>query len=213
MANISQFIDHVNRKMAGLYKEGFWLNGYVTKLALDSDGVILVETIDVKKFDTGKGDTRIVMRILEKDRGDILHYFSKYLDELFETRISVIERGTLALHFRVMPTVHWLGEFYPIIREITTSGLEADKGNIEQGLNVGIENSLLSLPDNHRSPWDERENEMLRNYYIEQHFTVEALSVAMRRTPISIVDQLIKIKALTGKNAFRVRNKVLENFG
>ncbi len=213
MANVNQFIDHVNRKMSSLYKDGIWIKGYVTRLGLESDNTIMVEIIDITKYDNDRPDAKIVIRILEKDHQDLIYHFSKYLDELFEFRTVNVDAGTLALYFKITPSVHWLGEFFPVVREIGLDHIEAQKENVSKGLNVGIDKAILSLPDNHRNPWDDQQNDKLKDYYLNRGFNIEALSIAMKRTPLSVVDQLIKLKVIVGPKAYRLRNKVLDNFG
>lgn len=213
MANVNQFIDHVNRKMKSLYKDGIWIKGYVTKMALEVDNTIMVEIVDIRKYDNEMPDSKIVLRILEKDHQDLIYHFSKYLDELFEFRTVTVEGGSLALYFKVEPSVHWLGEFFPVVREIGLDQEAAQKENVSKGLNVGIDKAILSLPDSHRSPWDDAQNDRLKEYYLNRGFSIEALAVAMKRTPLAVVDQLIKIKVIQGTKAYRLRNTVMKNFG
>jgi len=135
-------------------------------------------------------------------------HFSDYSEELNSSGFVEVPKGDLALYFKILPAMHWQGEFMPIVRDIGLSDDDAKRANLKTGLRIGVENAILSLPDNNMKPWSDKDNEKLERYYVEESFTIDALAVALKRTPIAVVDQLINIKVLKGKKAWKIRNEV-----
>lgn len=208
MAHVNQLIDHVNRQLKTTYKEGVWVKALVTQIAFDDRDVLMVEGLDIAKYENDQAEAKIVFRIMPKDQQDMMIHFSDYVDELNESGFAEISKGRLALYFKILPAMHWQGEFMPIVREMGLTDEDAKRENLRTGLRIGVENALLSLPDNNMKSWTEKDNDELRKYFLEHGFTIDALAVALKRTPIAIVDQLIKLNILKGKEAWRVRNEV-----
>jgi hypothetical protein len=208
MAHVNQLIDHVNSKLRGVYKEGVWVKALVTQIAFDERDVLMVEGLDIDKYAKEQLEAKIVFRIMPKDQEDMMIHFSGYVDNLNKTGFSEIPKGELALYFKILPAMHWQGEFMPIVKDIGLSDEDAKRANLKTGLRIGIENAILSLPDNNMKAWTESDNQKLEKYYKEDGFGINALAVALKRTPLSIVDQLIRLKLLEGKEAWKIRNQV-----
>jgi hypothetical protein len=209
MAHVNQLIDHINLTLRNTYKDGVWVKALITQIAYDEREVLMIEGLDIDKFEKDKPEAKIVFRIMPKDQDGMLLHFSDYVDTLKSEGFAEIPKGELALYFKILPAIHWQGEFMPIVKGIGASDEEAKRQNLSSGLRIGIENSLLSLPDNNNKPWTNKDNADLERYFKEDSFGVNALAVAMRRTPISIVDQLMKLDLVTGSEGWRLRNKVI----
>ncbi len=208
MAHVNQLIDHVNRQLKNIYKEGVWVKALVTQLAFDDRDVLMIEGLDIAKFARDQVEAKIVLRIMPKEQPDMMIHFSSYVDELNNEGFAEVNKGDLALYFKILPAMHWQGEFVPIVRDIGLSDDDAKRANLKTGLRIGVENSLLSLPDNNMKAWTEKDNKLLTRYFKEEKFTVEALAVALKRTPIAVVDQMIKLKLVKGKEAWKIRNEI-----
>lgn len=208
MAHVNQLIDHVNTQLRSIYKDGVWVKALVTQIAFDDKDVLMVEGLDISKYAKDQTEAKIVFRIMPKDQQDMMIHFTDYVDELNQSGFAEIPKGLLALYFKILPAMHWQGEFMPIVREMGLTDEDAKRENLKTGLRIGVENALLSLPDNNMKRWTPEDNDKLCSYYTEKKFTIDALAVALKRTPISIVDQLIKLELLTGKDAWKVRNEI-----
>jgi hypothetical protein len=208
VAHVNQLIDHINVRLRSIYKEGVWVKALVTQIAFDEREVLMIEGLDIEKYAKDQVEAKIIFRIMPKDQDDMMIHFSEYVNELNKTGFSEIPKGELALYFKILPAMHWQGEFMPIVKDIGLSDKEAKCANLKTGLRIGIENAILSLPDNNMKLWTEKDNEKLTRYYNDDKFSIEALAVALKRTPLSIVDQLMKLKLLKGKEAWKVRNEV-----
>lgn len=208
MAHVNQLIDHMNRQLKNTYKDGVWVKALVTQLAFDDRDVLMVEGLDIAKYAKDQTEAKIIFRIMPKDQQDMMIHFSDYADKLNSHGFVEIEKGELALYFKMLPAIHWQGEFMPIVRDIGLSDEDAKRANLKTGLRIGVENSILSLPDNNMKEWSDSDNKSLRHYYVNQNFTVDALAVALKRTPIAIVDQMIKLGLVKNKAAWKLRNEI-----
>ncbi len=208
MAHVNQLIDHVNTQLRSIYKGGVWVKALVTKLALDERDVLIIEGLDIAKFKKSEIEARIVFRMMPKEQDALIYHFGEHADKLFEEGFIDIPKGSLALYFKVLPAIHWQGEFISLVKDIGLSDEDAKRENLQTGLRIGIENAILSLPDNNMKPWTDADNASLTSYYKESHFTIDALAVALKRTPLAVVDQMMKLGLIVGKEAWKIRNTV-----
>jgi len=208
MAHINQFIDHVNVQFKKVYKDGVWVKALVTQLAFDERGILIIEGLDISKYEKEKDEARIVFRMLPNEQDDLLIHFASFVNELHEKRFVSIDKGELALYFKVLPALYWKGEFMPLIKDVGLTDLDAKRENISKGLRIGVENAILSLPDNNKKPWTDTDEDRLKRYFVEEGFEIDALAVVLKRTPLSVVDRLIHIGLLKGKKAWAIRNTI-----
>ncbi len=210
MAHLHQLVDHINKSLNNTYKEGYWVKFMVTHIWLDDNETLLIQGIDLKKYDEDKEDTTMTLRLMHKNHEDFLMHCQEYVDELYSKRDIYIQRGKLALYFKVSPMLHHQGQFMPIVREVGKSEEEAKVENMKSGLKVGIENKYLSLPKNSGNIWSASEIESLTIEFQLGKLSIYSIALSLGRTPIGCIDKLIELKVLQGREGWKFRNNILK---
>jgi hypothetical protein len=209
MAHVHQLVDHINKTLNNTYKDGYWVKLMVTHIWLDSADNMFIQGIDLKKYDEDKIDTSMTLRMMGKNHEDFLFYCNEYVDALYLDRDINIQRGQLALYFKVSPMLHHQGHFMPIIREVGKSEDEAKLDNIKSGLKVGLENKYLSRPELAGKVWSNEENEKLVSEFKKGNLSIYSIAITLKRTPLGCVEKLIELKVIIGREAWKFRNKII----
>lgn len=207
MAHIQQLYDNINQQFRKIYKEGVWVESYVTKIGCNKKGSVFFECVDKKKCDQGKLPAAAVFRLLDPSNPSF-NILMKRLGISFDnTRVHSFEKGEVQLSFKVLPNVHFEKGMLPIIKDIALYEINPQLENLKSGLRIGVSNTQMQKPANTGKLWTKEENEELARHIANGVLSIESIAIILKRTPNACVEQAELIGKLTGDRLTNMRRE------
>lgn len=207
MAHIQQLYDNMNQHFRKIYKEGVWIDSYVTKIGRNSKGNIFFECIDRKKFDQGKPSASAVLRLIDPSHTSFKVLVERLNISFDDINVHNFIEGDVKVSFKVLPNMHFEKGMMPLIKDIAVYDINIQLENLKVGIRIGVDNTQMQKPANTGKLWSDEDNKMLRVYLSNHSLSIESIGLMLKRTPMGCVEQAESLGLLDRRRLSKMRKE------